>query len=400
MLAVGGALALATSLATAQSWQTVDDYQYSLRQPAAATGLAKNSLGELFGAGWGRDSTSNYHALVVKSSDAGQSWQNTPTDDFAGDGSLTQPGYDAGITCDSAGTLYAAGNWWPSSGVTQWLVRRGQNSGLNWATVDNFTLGGPTALCQGLATDGSGNVYVVGKADTAADRAVNNWVTRKGVPNGDGTMTWTTVDLVSNGSANAVICHPTAGIFVVGQASVILGRVTVGQWVVRKSIDGGAHWSAVDTYQLDSSLGSSAAGIGIDAAGNVLVVGSGFKTASKTSYSHWIVRKSTNGGAAWFTIDDYQPSSTTSAGALGCAADSQGNLVVIGTFPSTVSHWVVRKSLGGSGPWTTVDNFQYAPGKATDCDSILGDNAGNIFVAGHGTDAAGVYHWLVRKLAP
>jgi hypothetical protein len=164
---------------------------------------------------------------------------------------------------------------------------------------------------------------------------------------------------------------------------------------VRRSLNGGASWSTVDSY-----LGGGANDIGTDASGNIYVVGS--------NADHWIVRKSSNGGASWSIADDFLPLSpprlTSSAAALGFAASASGNLFAVGlTRPSATSiddaKWVVRESVGGTGSWQTVDTFQYVSGQIAVAESVVADNVGNVYVGGWGTDATVTGHWLVRKLS-
>ncbi len=47
--------------------------------------------------------------------------------------------------------------------------------------------------------------------------------------------------------------------------------------------------------------------------------------------------------------------------------------------------------------WQTVDDFQYAPGKAAIHRGVVANAAGAIFVAGSGPDAAGVNHGVVHR---
>jgi len=48
-----------------------------------------------------------------------------------------------------------------------------------------------------------------------------------------------------------------------------------------------------------------AMGIGADASGNLYVVGSGNVLDNGRDFSHWNVRKSTNGGNSWTTVDGW-----------------------------------------------------------------------------------------------
>ncbi len=401
LLALAGALALLGHTTFAQTWQTVDDFQYFAGKESFVLGLARNPLGNIFAAGDGLDAAGTYHALAMKTTDGGITWATI--DNYSDPNSTSQysgPGYDAGIVADPAGTLYVAG--YDAGTSRAWFVRRSSDGGLTWSTVDSFILPSGLAEPRAMATDSAGNVYVTGAISGGSN--TYHVIVRKGIPSGGGGMTWSTVDsnrvaFVDYGATGAVFCHPTAGVFVVGGSSA--------RWIVRRSSDGGATWTTVDSYQLDSTstLAAGAEGIGADSSGNLYAVGYAGKSVTQkpknVSYEHWIVRKSSNGGSSWTTVDDFQPTSTGNAFANGFATDANGNFFVIGrqnSNDSTGDHWIVRKNLAGFGTWQTVDNFQYsnhAQGK-----SLLGDNAGNIFAAGWGYDANGTRHWVIRKGTP
>jgi hypothetical protein len=138
-------------------------------------------------------------------------------------------GYDAGIAADSAGNLYASGYEYFSTGLETWFTRRSVDQGVTWSTVDTLSFGGTTyAQPQAVTTDSGGNVYVVGQATTNVT-AFAIWIVRKGTNNAaSGGMGWATVDQFTNGGGSStafgVYCHPTAGVFVVGETPVLVKK--------------------------------------------------------------------------------------------------------------------------------------------------------------------------------
>jgi hypothetical protein len=237
----------------------------------------------------------------------------------------------------------------------------------------------------GIATDAVGNVYASGcDFYKSGSYYYPLWTVRKGV----GGTSFSTVDTVPNSRPTDVFVHPTAGVFVAGMTTVTIKNQTSSAWLVRRSTDGGATWSTVDTFQLTGTKSSVAMGIGADAAGNLYVVGSGHAVNKGITSNHWIVRKSTNGGNSWVTVDDYQLVADNSSQARCIAADTNGNLVVAG---SGAGKWIVRKNAGGTGAWTTVDVFQNA-GSVTTPNAIAAGLFGNIFVGGN--DSA---NWLIKR---
>jgi hypothetical protein len=399
---LAGALGLMAQTTLAQSWYTVDDFQYSPRKIAFATGLAKDPTGTIiYSVGNADDASGVRHHVVFETVNGGTNW--SLIDDYTGSADSIRVGSYPAIAADPAGNLYASDGG-SANGSSAWFVRSLPAGGSSWVTADLLLGNGyPSAL----ATDSAGNVYVVGSGQSLT------WLVRKGTPTSSG-ISWANVDVLTSPigscSANGVFCHPTAGVFVVGSSSVANGSSSQSEWIVRRSQDGGATWVTVDTFQLPSaspklSNGASyAQGVGADAVGNLYVVG----TASQQSglhntaqYSdHWLVRKSTNPGAtspSWSTVDNFQLSPTSNAGAWAIASDVHGNLFVAGKAANASGwQWVVRESVGSAGTWNTVDTFHY--GTIVFVYAALGDSLGNVFVAGEGIPVGGgLWHWLVRK---
>ncbi len=192
------------------SWGTVDDYQYLAGNNASAAALATDSSGQIHAVGEATTPTGQ-HLLVRKSSDQGTTW-SAPMDDHIFPGSTGIEVTD--IAVDGTGNqLFTTGFYYVASGSV-WFVRRSQDAGLTWATVDAFTLGGSGAYAQARAVtmDAAGNVYVVGRATPGG--IDHTWIVRRSL---DGGSTWSTVDSITGrAEASGVFVHPTAGIFVAG----------------------------------------------------------------------------------------------------------------------------------------------------------------------------------------
>jgi hypothetical protein len=380
---------LLTQSLLAQGWYTVDDFQYSPGTDSFAYCMATDPSGTiLYTAGSG-----GTHALAFKSSDGGTNW--SLMDDYVD--STGNASY-IGIAADPAGSIHAAdGN--------AWVTRRSTDGGVTWSTVDTVA----SLQASGLATDAAGNVYVVGGIGTNGGSYL---IVRKGA----GGTNWATMSLPARSSnestgdppwASGIFCHPSAGVFVVGQQFAPKQAATLNNaWTVWRSQDGGQTWAISDTFQLAWQEFSYATAGGIDKAGNIYVVGlavgpvKGLK--SKTQFEHWVVRKSTDGGNTWSTADDFVPQPYSSGPfphpqAFG--SDANGNLFVAGNLSwggGPPTQWLVRESLASSGTWQTVDTFQYVSGQSAYPYAVIGDGSGHIFVAGFGY-ASGGPHWIVRK---
>ena len=178
----------------AQTWQTVDDFQYVPGQDSQAQGLTVAPNGNLFTCGSAIDALGVSHGLVMASTNGGLTW-SSPLDDFIPGGDNTFYFY-AGIVADSASNLYVAGTV-EGAETNHWIVRRSVDGGATWSTVDDFAPGGFLTRANAISVDSAGNVYVAGDADYANPYEVNYWTVRKGI----GGTNFSTVDSVPSGSS-------------------------------------------------------------------------------------------------------------------------------------------------------------------------------------------------------
>ena len=368
----------------AQTWQTADNFQYTLDKGSYAFGTGADDLGSVYVAGRGIDSANVNHALVMRTGDGGATWQTLEDYNY-------QPGVTTGFTSigvDPNQNLYALGTASPGTGGTRWLVRKSADHGATWQTVDDFAYAsgwvqGPQA---GFAADNAGNLYVAGYAynPSGPQAGIPVWIVRK---SSDAGATWRTVDVYQYNSYGdepvGVVCS-AAGVFVAGYGDL--------HSIVRKSTDGGQTWSIADDYAYPNATGSSLGGLTVDSAGNFytaarVTVTTVVKRVS-TTQTYWVVRRGGNGGTAWTNVEV----SPNSDFVDGLACDGAGNVYVTGG-----PDWVVWKGANQGTAWSVADSFSYgSTSRAYGCAS---DALGNVYVCGYGTDATGS-HWLVRKTTP
>jgi len=104
------------------------------------------------------------------------------------------------------------------------------------------------------------------------------------------------VDAIADCEVNGLLVHPRAGIFAVGQTKIVVNGALTTARGVRRSTDGGATWSTIESFQLQRGLYAVAQIIAADVAGNIYVAGSGNVTIKGKTTRHWLVRKSSDGG--------------------------------------------------------------------------------------------------------
>jgi len=167
-------------------------------------------------------------------------------------------------------------------------------------------------------------------------------------------------------------------------------------WIINRSTDRGRTWQRTDNYQLSSGKNSHARSIVRTNQGSLLVIGEGTDAASNT---HSLMRISTDEGATWTELNDYTPVAglNSSAAAVFKAQDGSIYALYQPYFGVADQHWIVRRSTDHGASWTTVDNYQYTGGTATVPSAIAQGSDGTIWVIGHGVDGSSVLHVVVRK---
>jgi hypothetical protein len=396
-----------TNGAMAQAWQNVLVYQLAAGKGAVGYGLAADTLGNVFSGGYGQgasvNGTSYLQGLVLKTDTTEANW-------FLSDDTNPNPGtYQSWINSlgfDSNGNLYSVGQLWPPGYLPPyWEVRKSADRGVTWTTVDLFQY--PVSSVDvdptGFIADNAGNIYVVGWASSAGN---GHWLVRKST---DGGQTWANVDDMTGGTIPSQGCFvPGVGLFVVGSGSPSVPGVS--GWTVRRSLNGGATWTTVDA-PFGSSAGAWS--VASDSAGNIYVAGSVSVTTTTTkpkstvTYSVWVTRESTDGGNTWATVDTYILASNQSAVAHGVGVNATGNVVVVGQASDSngVQHWIVRAP-DSNGVWRTLDNFTPPPSiyrnksysNSAIAYSVVTDAAGNLLVTGSAGNYPYGLNWIVRRL--
>lgn len=349
--------------------------------PYSGRAIVADSSGDFITLSISTSNTGPVSTAVSLSSDTGLTWQTVGT----------IPGFPAKLTAAPDGTLYATGT--RSATVRgKAFVWFSQDHGATW-TVSDPWLGNTNTFPQtnvflstDLAAGNSGAVYVCGVV------AAPRWIVRKGMLNAAGGITWTMVDNNISGEPQSISVRPGAAsqpdqIFACGAAPSGAG------WAVRRSTDGGATWSTVDANTLANAY-SVAAG----ADGFIYAIGR-YQKAVKIGYQYgWIVRKSSNNGTTWSTVDSVP--SVWPAGGTSLMVDVFGRVFALGSTMTTPETWLVRGSADGGATWTNTDIFLPTGYTSAAAMGAASDAFGNVCViggVGNGTPSANLAP--VRRLA-
>ncbi|MFA6301771.1 MAG: hypothetical protein WC627_01385 [Legionella sp.] len=361
----------------------LDNFYLKPAASARATSSMVDLNGTLFVAGSAYTASNNDHWVVRKSTDGGLTW--TTVDDYQlVAGANTTTDIEPAIGKDTNGNLYVAGIGFDASRVPHWIVRKSSNQGATWTTVDNFVTNGSVTIATGVTADANGNVYVSGYGSTKSTGY--HWFVRKSSNQG---TSWTTVDDFQFSSG--VVAEPSA-ITADNNGVLYASGSANNRWVVRKSNDNGATWTTVDNYQGTGGLSVSRA---IVADANNNIYSAGISNTSKQGESIWTVRKSTDAGVTWQTVDSYQLAAGKLSQASALNIDANGVIYVTGYGQNGNGYnWVTRMSTDNGATWSTIDVYQLKAKVLAMAQTVWTDVGGHVYIGGKASS-----RWIVRKLS-
>ena len=374
-----GLMACLVSL-NAFAWSTVDDHLVGVSTMVMSMKTHQRT-GKTFAAGFYKNSQDQWVWLIRESNNQGAKWKTV--DEYSYPGSIRLSADS--IAEDGQGTLYAQGIAYLGVSNYRWIVRASQDSGNHWATISDEPLSEDWSQFS-LAADSKGVLYSAGSLGPFGN---SDWYVRKSSDHG---VTWQKVDRYKlapgrNATVMGIAVDSQDRVFVTGYAQ---GSDRYSRWVVRRSIDNGTTWSTVDNYQMGARRTARGYNIAAGAPG-LFVVGMARDTSNVTL---WTVRKSTDGGTTWTTVDS---SAIGNRGAFNVTADS-GNVYVVG---NSGSQWMTRVSNDGGATWANSDLFEYNPSTQSVPRAVC-SSRGDVFVGGIGQtayspDPSENAHWLIRK---
>jgi hypothetical protein len=256
----------------------------------------------------------------------------------------------------------------------------------DWQTVDDFALGNGDAEAHGVATDAAGGIYVVGTAN-------GHGIVRYSAD--DGSNWITRDDFVYPSETNSLFNTVTVDY----QGSVFVGGTAAGEgyffrhWLVRRSTDHGLSWETVDDYYRpyirpgDYGTNGTVYSLSSDGQGRVYGGGPLIRTGC-SCYPWWCIRGNSIGGTNWDTKLLAFPGYSDFA-QLTCAGE---NVYATGKVDENVG-LIVRSGDHGA-TWTTV--FQGIRDFHT---ALTADAVGNLYSAGYSMTSTSTV-WLVRLAAP
>ena len=340
---------------------------YQLATHDYANGVVTDSSGNVYVTGGakggldGNTSAGNTDLFMLKYNSSGtKQWTKQ----------LGSSGRDSAnaIAIDSSGNLYVTGmtfgglDWNTNSGSNDLFVVKYNSSGTKQWTKQYGT--GQYDEARGVATDSSGNVYVVGGTKGNLLGISNSGRTDAFVIkfNSSGTKQWTKkLGTAQNDLANGVATDSSGNFYVTGFTYQHLdGNTSAGNadlFVVKYDSKGKKQW----TKQLGTKRNDRATGVATDSSGNIYVTGYTYWKLDGNTYAGsndaFVVKYNSSGTKQW-TKQFGTPSSDL---ADGVAVDSSGNVYVVGytygeldgnTNTGASDIFVVKYNSSGTKQWT------------------------------------------------
>ena len=310
---------------------------------------------------------------------------SSSSDGSTGTYQLATHDYANGVVTDSSGNVYVTGgakgrlDGNTSAGNTDLFMLKYNSSGTKQWTKQLGSSGRDSA--NAIAIDSSGNLYVTGMTFGGLD-----WNTSAGSNdlfvvkyNSSGTKQWTEqLGTPSSDAANAVATDSSGNVYVVGVTYGVLGDKNKGNsdlFVVKYNSGGTKQW----TEQNGTDSWDEARGVVTDSSGNVYVVGgtkgdklNGVKKAGMTEA--FVIKYNSSGKRQWTKLLGTWRKDFANAVAI----DSSGNIYVAGVTERHLDGnesagnddlFVVKYDSKGKKQWTKqlgTSSSDYEYGVATD----------------------------------
>lgn len=182
----------------------------------------------------------------------------------------------------------------------------------------------------------------------------------------DPDTSWKTVDLYQRETGATALL---AGVASYQNMAYAAGEAQ-NHWIIRRSTNSGETWSTIN--DLSQAQGR---GIAVDHR-NGHIYSIGFRMDPEKP-SRWVVRKSMNQGVNWSIVDVLGDGHIVNR----ISVDSQGHVIVIGSRESATSNPIpiMRRSVNGGSSWTNV-NYASLPFQGF---ALATGPAGQVLVAGY-----------------
>ena len=363
-------------------WPTAGNTRYwisTLGNPpgeAFGYGIALDSSGNIFTCGFGYDGTGDNRIVLAKYNNSGNlQWQRTLNS------TITDTDQSYALATDTSGNVYVVGYAAVSGGgVYDLFIAKYNTSGtIQWQR--KLAAGSSSyEVAYGVATDSSDNVYVTGF--TGVSNSEELLIVKY---NSSGTIQWQRkLSGASSDYGYAIATDSSSNVYAVGTTDVS-GNYDLQ--IVKYNSSGTIQWQRKLV-----GTGSSAEvgrGIAVDSSGNVYICG---QTDSGISTSDILVAKyDTSGAIQW---QRRLGSSTNDDVGNSIAVDSSGNVYICGDTDTPVGIQIAKYNTSGTLQWQRSLNYTSVSSRGR---GIAVDTSGNFYISGQ-TYQGGAGRFITAKL--
>lgn len=263
---------------------------------------------------------------------------------------------------------------------------------IGWSTKLTYQLNiNNDAVANGGGIDQFGNWYSVGYAMNAG---VKSWIVQRSTNKG---LSWTVVDQFNYSPGQESIAlgfaaDKNGNVYVVGEGIINMGTPQY-YWIVRRSTDSGQTWTTVDSLTGAPGFYNEAAAVTVNSNGRVFVTG----VVHDGTKFEWLLRSSPDAGMTWSTVSTY--ASNNHARGYAVTVDKSNNVYACGSGMdnNNKNHWIIVKSTDNGTSWNPADNFQLHADGDAECKVLALDASGRIFAGGFGVQPGSGKHWIVKR---
>ncbi len=328
---------------------------------AANNGIAKicsDASGNIYAVGAFTNGTTLNNGKRYVAKYNGSSWS-----ELGGTNALSANDDIIAIYSDTAGNIYAAGDFINSSG--KYYVAK--YNGTSWSELGGLNALSANYYISSICIDASGNIYAAGAFTNGT--TLNNG--KYYVAKYDGS-TWSelggTNSLSANGSITSICTDAAGNIYVAGYFKNSSGKYYVAKY-------DGTNWSELGgTNALSANNGIES--ISGDAVGNIYAVG----LLKNVSGKYYVAKYD---GSIWSELGGINALSANGYISSVCS-DVAGNLYAVGVFRNPYLKCYVAKYDGST--WSELGGTN-ALAANNNINAVYSDAFGNIYTSGHFTNA-------------
>lgn len=346
---------------------------------AADGGIAKDGSGNVYvtGSSLGSGGTGKDFATIKYNSFGVDQW----TSRYNGTGNGNDIAY--GVATDGSGNVYVTGSSLGSGGT-----------GLDFATVKYDSIGNETWVARyngpgngddaayDITVDASGNIYVTGTSLGSG----SSWDYATVKYNSSGTQQWVArYNGTGNGSdgAYSISVDSTGNVYVTG-SSLGSGGTSDDFATVKYNSSGTQQWAS--RYNGPANSGDDAYCVVVDGSGNVYVTGGSGGSGTGSDYA--TVKYNSSGTQQW--ASRYNGSGSTDDAAYSVAVDSSGNVYVTGSSgagAAGTNFATLKYNSSGTQQW--VSTYNGTANGNDSANSLVIDGSANVSVTGSSLGSGG-----------